>query len=212
MSSIIKLEPNGNIRAEVQKGVGYTIRHTNCVGATFTVDEELHIIIGQSGRKHYTFDEWKEINTALNVALSYMSKVRVLGCYPFEHDDSYKNSNTTIKPKDYKKCCMYLDDKGRAILYIGKAIILKNRYGFSCNRENSPYVCGFFNANSVLGMKTVGSTINILCKEDTSDYIEFDSRVNKPRGLIKLLYEGRGSETKFCVNGVQVLELRYRPS
>ena len=52
----MQIKNDGNITVECRRGVGYTIRHKNCIGATFTVTEDLILAVGQSSRMRYSME------------------------------------------------------------------------------------------------------------------------------------------------------------
>ena len=76
----MQIKNDGNITVECRRGVGYTIRHKNCIGATFTVTEDLILAVGQSSRMRYSMEEWREIQAEIEKGVSYMAKVKMMGC------------------------------------------------------------------------------------------------------------------------------------
>lgn len=202
----VQVKNEGRIVAEARKGVGYTIRHKDYVGATFTITEDLKLRIGQSYSVKYSMEDWRLINEEIKAGEVYMLKVKTYGGYPFEFNNVPKPEK--IMPKNYEECCLYEDGKGRGILYLGRATIVKNEYGFDQNREKSPYVCGFFNnVQNIVGVQTDGNIMNIQFSDTKYGAFDFDSRVGKPANLVRLVYQGNGTETIFNVNGKFALQI-----
>lgn len=204
----MQIKNDGNITVECKRGVGYTIRHRNCVGATFTVTEYLTLAIGQSSRMRYSMEEWREIQAEIEKGVSYMAKVKMMGVYPFEVNNVKKPEKIT--PKNYENCCIYLDNKDRIILYIGRACIIRNNYGFDGNPEYSSFVCGFIDdKDNFINAQTDGINMNINVHETNSGVdLSFAQRVNKPAGFVKKIFQGAGTETCFFVNEKPACQIR----
>lgn len=143
------------------------------MGATFTVDLNGKVSIGLSSRMTFDYDSWLLLQNEIVEARKYLSKVKMTGKHP-----GVKDVEKTIKPSQYEENGIYLDIKGRVILYLGEGEYINCR-GRIDNRLDCYYCYAILDKvpdNLVLvNDRTV--ILNVDC--------DFDSYRGKPTKLVK---------------------------
>lgn len=171
MPTIIKNTENVLVTLE---NIGYVIRLKNHQGATFTIDENMNVIIGQNTIKCYSERDWKLINKEIEYGKEYMAAVK---------GQTLIKKPAYISSKNLVNNTMYVDDKGKAILFIGEGRFAN---GMTVrNREGCKYLCiKFQDVTKVLESYCNGGII-FLTYNDEHNLCIIDSYATKPVHLVK---------------------------
>ena len=154
-----------NIEIELQDNYGYTIRHKDYIGATFTIDFKGNLIVGQSGRINYSLKAWNEIQDAITEGKNYMSRYIFVGATVFNIDKT-----KFIRKKDYKLNTIYKDSRGRIIIILGK-------------NERGYYIGHINNSNNLRKVEVIGDTIII--DLNTNKGVDFKWFKTQPNELVE---------------------------
>ena len=174
MSSVIK--NNDDVIVTLEEHKGYVIRLHGKHGATFTIDEDLNVIIGESSRMTYSDKTWNLLNREISDGKDYMRALK-------ENDEQHPSIKPVyISTKNIKPNTFYENEKCQIIFFIGAG---RFRDGLG-NRSGCKHLTAKFAANSVLNYYQDGDAI-IVQYDRHKTYCDVDHYVTKPTKLVKEL-------------------------
>lgn len=184
MSSFL-LKNNDILNVTVNDKEGYIIRLNKYNGATFTVDINGKVMVGQSGRMVYEYDDLHVLMKEVDEGRLYMARIKLSGGFPQAKAKKCK----FIRYDDLTPFSVYEDENGRLILWFGQGSYKKIwGTGLSANnRLDCHYLYGVCKDKSVLkdGRLVVDTTNGILLVNTLGFSVE--SYATKPRKLIQKL-------------------------
>lgn len=182
------LKQNADVNVEVNDKGLYTIRLNNHVGATFTIDLNLRVSIGQSSRMSYSFEDLQLLTRELEEGKQFMLRAKMTGM-PSKKKPKY------IKPSEYKNFTVYMDEKGRFIFYVGNGTYKSPKgYEHPSNRLDCHELYGICsNPNVLKDGSFMYNEMNRLIIFTGHDTFCMDSYSGKPRKLVQEIvsYEGK---------------------
>lgn len=172
----------GKCSIEIKKGTGYIIRVLGVTGATFTITEDLCIVVSSSYKVPWDLDTWKIINTEIDHGMQFMLKVKLAGQYP---TSSLKTQNR-ITSKQLKPLTVYRTKSGNLVFWVGKGSIRQCNYGFDYNRQGRNYIYGEF-VEEYFDWKWVVSSgvLNIQIGTGDPRSIWWDTRSTLPTNFVE---------------------------
>lgn len=182
MATEAVIKQNSNVRVTVSnKTKLYTIRLLSNIGATFSIDINGSIKVGQSSNMTYSYDTWCLLQKEIEEGRRYMARVKLTG--GFGKIESVK----TIKPSALKPNCVYRDIKGRYIFYLGTGYFTGSLQ--CCNRIGAKECWGIFESLDDISDIYLPNNINNCELYLGSCKIKFEHYTTKPSKIVELVKE-----------------------